>query len=178
MIFLFLVDHITEKPSMVVSFLKGSGRSMRTDRIKLKSSIHDFSTLKSFLFFLSFFLGARPLVSARRGALKPSSEHVASKKRANGQRRGSPRGPHPCLPPDAAHQKAHGRPSPHATSALPVHSAPSRLAEEPSSPRASMLPRKGARRIVAMPISVLRRLHSLLPCAGQESPPDESRFDA
>ena len=81
-------------------------------------------------------------VSARRGALEPSSEHVASEKLANGQRRGSPRGAHPCLPPDAAHQKAHGRPSPHATSALPVHSAPSRLAEEPSSPRASMLPRK------------------------------------
>ena len=69
-------------------------------------------------------------------------------------------------------------PPPHATSALPGHSAPSRLVEEPSSPRASVLPPKGARRIVAMPISVLRRLHSLLPCAGQESPPDESRFDA
>ena len=67
-------------------------------------------------------------------------------------------------------------PPPHATSALPGHSAPSRLVEEPSSER--VLPPKGARRIVAMPISVLRRLHSLLPCAGQESPPDESRFDA
>ena len=84
--------------------------------------------------------GTRPRPSPSR--LDPSSEHVASEKRANGQRRGSPRGAHPCLPPDAAHQKAHGRPSPHATSALPVHSAPSRLAEEPSSPRASMLPRK------------------------------------
>ena len=73
----------------------------------------------------------RPRPSPSR--LDPSSEHVASEKRANGQRRGSPRGAHPCLPPDAAHQKAHGRPSPHATSALPVHSAPSRLAEEPSS---------------------------------------------
>ncbi|XP_059599256.1 uncharacterized protein LOC132255227 [Vitis vinifera] len=122
--------------------------------------------------------GARSLVSARRGALKPSSEHVASEKRASGQRRGSPRGlthaPRPTLPIER-HTDA---PPSHATSALPGHSAPSRLVEEPSSPRASMLPRKGARRIVAMPISVLRRLHSLLPCAGQESPPDESRFDA
>ena len=70
----------------------------------------------------------------RRGALKPLSEHVASEKRANGQRRGSPRGAHPCLPPDVAHQKAYGCPSPHATSALLVHSAPSRLVEGPSSP--------------------------------------------
>nr|CAN75538.1 hypothetical protein VITISV_009643 [Vitis vinifera] len=113
-------------------------------------------------------------VLAHRGALKPSIEHVASEKRANGQRRGSPRElthdpssmlpikrhtnapppmqrvpspctrphlgssrnpqarkracylgkacqwptlrltpeAHPCLPPDVAHQKAHGCPSP------------------------------------------------------------------
>ena len=88
-------------------------------------------------------------------------------------------GAHPCLPPDVAHRKAHGCPSPPCNESPPrVLGPPSRLVEEPSSPRASMLPRKGARRIVAMPISVLRRLHSLLPCAGQESPPDESRFDA
>ncbi|RVW13955.1 hypothetical protein CK203_117739 [Vitis vinifera] len=63
--------------------------------------------------------------------LDPSSEHVASEKRANGQTSRLAPGGSPMLPPDAAHQKAHGRPSPHATSALPVHSAPSRLAEEP-----------------------------------------------
>ena len=66
-------------------------------------------------------------VSTSRGAIKPSSEHVAEEKRANGQRRGSPRGAHPCLPPDVAHQKAHGCPSPHAMSVLLMHSAPSRL---------------------------------------------------
>ncbi|XP_059589984.1 pollen-specific leucine-rich repeat extensin-like protein 1 [Vitis vinifera] len=184
--------------------------------------------------------GARPLVSARRGALKPSSEHVASEKTCQWPTSRLTPGAHPCPPPDVAHRKAHGCPSPpckecptrvlgppsrlveepssprasmlprkkrasgqrrgsprglthaprptlpierhtdapppHATSALPGHSAPSRLVEEPSSER--VLPPKGARRIVAMPISVLRRLHSLLPCAGQESPPDESRFDA
>ncbi len=115
-------------------------------------------------------------VSARRGALKPSSEHVASEKRAGGQRRGSPRGS-PMPPLDVAHRKAHGCPSP--MQRVPSRAlGPSRLVEEPSSPRASVLPPKGAGRIVAMPISVLRRLHSLLPCAGRESPPDESRFDA
>ena len=70
----------------------------------------------------------------------------------------------------------------HTDAPPPMHRAPSPCTRprlgSPRSPRASMLPRKGARRIVAMPISVLRRLHSLLPCAGQESPPDESRFDA
>ena len=117
-------------------------------------------------------------VSARRGALEPSSEHVASEKLANGQRRGSPRGLTHASRPTLPIERHTDAPPPHATSALPGHSAPSRLVEEPSSPRASVLPPKGARRIVAMPISVLRRLHSLLPCAGQESPPDESRFDA
>ena len=47
---------------------------------------------------------------------------------------------HPCPLPDVAHRKAHGCPSPHATRALPGHLAPSRLVEELSSPRASMLP--------------------------------------
>ena len=39
-------------------------------------------------------------------------------------------GAHSCLLPDVAHRKAHGCPSPHATSALPVHSVPSRLVEK------------------------------------------------
>ena len=49
---------------------------------------------------------------------------------------------HPCPSPEVSHRKAHRCPSPHATSALPVHSTPFRLVEEPSSPRASMLPWK------------------------------------
>ena len=57
-------------------------------------------------------------VSARRGTLKPSSEHVASEKHASGQSLDSPRGTHPCLLPDIAHQKAHRCPFPNATSAL------------------------------------------------------------
>ena len=62
-------------------------------------------------------------ISTRWGALKPLNEHVASEKRANSQRRGSPWEAYPCLLPNVAHQKAHGCPSPHAMSALPVHSA-------------------------------------------------------
>nr|CAN64729.1 hypothetical protein VITISV_003450 [Vitis vinifera] len=41
---------------------------------------------------------ALSLVSACQGALKPSSEHVASKKRASGQRRGSPMPPARLFP--------------------------------------------------------------------------------
>ena len=52
-------------------------------------------------------------------------------------------GAHPCLPPDVAHRKAHGCPSPPCNESPPRVLGPSsRLVEEPSSPRASMLPRK------------------------------------
>jgi len=79
-------------------------------------------------------------VSARRGALKPSSEHVASKRRANGQRRGSPRGLTHASRPTLPIQR-------HALS-LPSR----RGAFEPSS---ELVASKKSRRIVAMPISVL-----------------------
>ena len=56
--------------------------------------------------------GARPLVSARRGALKPSSEHVASEKTCQWPTSRLTPGAHPCPPLDVAHRKAHGCPSP------------------------------------------------------------------
>ena len=56
--------------------------------------------------------GARPPVSARRGALKPSSEHVASEKTCQWPTSRLTPGAHPCPPLDVAHRKAHGCPSP------------------------------------------------------------------
>ena len=68
------------------------------------------------------------VLSARRGTLKPSSEHVTSKKRASGQHRGSPMPPAQRYP-----LKGTQMPLPHATSVLPVRSTSSRLTKEPSS---------------------------------------------
>ncbi|KAL6348280.1 hypothetical protein AAG906_005577 [Vitis piasezkii] len=73
-----------------------------------------------------------PIYSALSRLVKePSSEHVASKKRANGQCRGSPRGlthaAHPILP-----IERHMHAPPHAMSVLPVLSA-CRGALKPSS---------------------------------------------
>ena len=65
--------------------------------------------------------GARPLVSARRGALKPSSEHVASEKTCQWPTSRLTPGAHPCPPPDVAHRKAHGCPSP------PCNECPTRV---------------------------------------------------
>ena len=63
-------------------------------------------------------------VSARRGALEPSSEHVASEKLANGQRRGSPRGLTHASRPTLPIERHTDAPPPHATRALPGCSAP------------------------------------------------------
>lgn len=74
-------------------------------------------------------------------------------------------GAHPCSLPDVAHRKAHECLSFYATSALLGHSAPSRLVEEPSSTRVSILPWKNMQ--VANVAAHLERLthasHPMLP---------------
>ena len=82
-------------------------------------------------------------ISTRPRALKPSNEYIALEKHANGQRRSSPRGlTTMSLARRCPSKGTRMRPPPHATSVFPMHSALSQLIEEPSNPKASMLPRK------------------------------------